>query len=121
MGRTQPRSQYSIPQETGNMGLGWSTAAGSHPCFSRLICWFSEIHSPQFSHFSPSLFIAGFIYMNRALRVLSRQSAVAEPGAGEGGKARQGARVLGHGHLLPATWEAGRQAALHAETRAGAE
>lgn len=95
MGRTSPsRAQHrgptSIPQETGNMGSGWSTAAGSHPCFSRLICWFYEIHSPLFSHFSPSLFIAGFIYMNRALRVLSRQSAVAELGAGEGSRqARQ--------------------------------
>lgn len=65
-------------------------AVSSHPCFSRLICWFHEIHSPLFSHFSPSLFIAGFIYMSRALLVLACQSVVAEPGAGEGisGKAR---------------------------------
>ena len=89
--RAQHKGPTSIPQGTGNMGLGWSTAASSHPCFSRLICWFYEIHSPLFSHFSPSLFIAGFIYMNRALRVLSRQSAVAELGVSEGSKARQGA------------------------------
>lgn len=108
----------NIPQETGNMGLVSSMAVSSHPCFSRLICWFHEIHSPLFSHFSPSLFIAGFIYMSRALLVLARQSVVAEPGAGEGisGKARRTQTLAMatscHDHLLLSTWEAGGQPSL---------
>lgn len=118
--RAQHRGPANIPQETGNMGLVWSMAVSSHPCFSRLICRFHEIHSPLFSHFSPSLFIAGFIYMSRALLVLARQSVVAEQGAGEGisGKARS-TLVPGQGHLLP--WPpppqhmGGRWAALHAK------
>lgn len=114
--RAQHRGPTNIPQETGNMGLVWSMAVSSHPCFSRLICWFHEIHSPLFSHFSPSLFIAGFIYMSRALLVLAHQSVVAEPGAGEGISGKAGSTLTMatycHGHLLPSTWEAGGQPSM---------
>lgn len=120
--RARHRGPTNIAQETGNMGLSWSMAVSSHPCFSRLICWFHEIHSPLFSHFSPSLFIAGFIYMSRALLVLACQSVVAEPAAGEGssGKARS-SPVPGHGHLLPSTWGAGGQPSMPRQELPGDE